>query len=494
MLICKILEGLIRLFGNVRFDESKHSLDGGLFAAFGGLRARKHRRRGKPSTTRTTSGHGSVNTQMMLDRYSDPRVSALYDDGGQFSSGMTYNDYFPRQRPTSNGMDFADRGGVTTNIPAFEERLAADQPQRGFSVVRGGRANYEDPYSNVQLSAVTSTSPPIPLVRPSFYDPASSGGAFGPNSTSDFNKPVPGRHIRTKSQTAIIETFPGSGSPSPTSGTPPYLTPMGTPGEWPPHLSAPMSGSPHRTPASLPMIDVAGATRIGSAQREALSESPSSACSSEELALRNPKRANKPSTWFGRSGKRADIEASDSESGADHTDFGPPGNGLAATEPARSGNGAVGGSASGWRSRLGIGGSRTPAAPVHPDENMVDENAMRKAQIAEFDTAEKAVAKANVENETAQPSSSTGHRSFKVIRTPRSDRLPLPSGGPSPQLSRPSTPGEGFLAPDISSQSSHNSRSFVVRRQNQPTQQEQERAVSEEPKGSFVVHRPNRPS
>jgi hypothetical protein len=491
MLFCKILEGLIRLFGNVKFDESKHQLDGGLFAAFGGLRARKHKSGGKLSTARRSSGHGSVNTQMMLDRYSDPQASRLYENATPFGEDMNYNnDYFPPQRSTSNGLAFGGRAGMSANIPTFEERLALTQPPRGFSVVRGGRSNYEDPYSSVPLTV--STGRPDPLTGSSYQNPASPPGTFGPSSPRDSNKLVPPRHVRTKSQTAIIETFPPSGNTSPTTGIAPFSNMTETPGEWTQQALAPMSNSPHRMPVSLPGFDAATAARLGDGlaggQGDTRSESPSSAYSTEAPAARGSKRAGRPSTWFGRSGKQADSDASDSDSGFDHTDFGPAGKGPARTEPTRPGYGAVGVSGSGWRSKLGLGGSKTS---VLPDEKTLDENALRKAQTADY------VAKANPEHETVPPSPND-HRSFKVIRTPRSDNIPLPSGGPSPQLSRPSTPGEGISAPqppDISSsQSSHNSRSFVVRRPNRPGQQERQGTVPPQPKGSFIMNRPTRPT
>lgn len=137
MLLSKILEGLIRLFGNVKFHESTHPLDGGLLAALGGLRpprrTKSTARRPQPSRSSTA---GSINTQMLLDRY-------------------------------SQGEPPIDDPSVT----------------RGFSVVRGGKAAYQDPYAALPVSE------PLTADRP--------------------------RHARTRSQTAIIETFPPSAHTSP---------------------------------------------------------------------------------------------------------------------------------------------------------------------------------------------------------------------------------------------------------------------------------------
>jgi len=81
MLITKIVEGLIRLFGGAPFDESTHPMDGGIFAAimdldcFNGVRggkaaARKRRKRDSQALQRNVSVAGSLTTQMMFDKHS----------------------------------------------------------------------------------------------------------------------------------------------------------------------------------------------------------------------------------------------------------------------------------------------------------------------------------------------------------------------------------------------------------------------------------------
>lgn len=81
MLLTKIVEGLIRLFGGAPFDESTHPMDGGIFAAimdldcFNGVRggkaaARKRRKRDSRALQRNVSVAGSLTTQMMLDKHS----------------------------------------------------------------------------------------------------------------------------------------------------------------------------------------------------------------------------------------------------------------------------------------------------------------------------------------------------------------------------------------------------------------------------------------
>jgi hypothetical protein len=92
MLLTKIIEGLIRLFGGVHFDESTHQLDGGLFAAImdldclngvrgGKAAARKRRKRGSRQLQRNVSAAGSLTTQMMLDRHSLGVTRALATEG-----------------------------------------------------------------------------------------------------------------------------------------------------------------------------------------------------------------------------------------------------------------------------------------------------------------------------------------------------------------------------------------------------------------------------
>lgn len=81
MILTKILEGLIRLFGGAPFDESTHPIDGGIFAAImdldclnggrgGKAAARKRRKRDSQQLQQNVSIAGSLTTQMMLDRHS----------------------------------------------------------------------------------------------------------------------------------------------------------------------------------------------------------------------------------------------------------------------------------------------------------------------------------------------------------------------------------------------------------------------------------------
>jgi hypothetical protein len=304
----------------------------------------------------------------------------------------------------------------------------------------------------------------IPTIRTSYHDetgavPFPISGVAGPSNPAGPSKPVPPRHVRTRSQTAIVETFPGSQTPSPISGTPPYGV----------STISPAMNHPSRVPSSgihslhAPAVDVAR------------SVSPASTYSSDVRPTRTPKRASKPSTWFGRSNKANDYDDSDSESGPEQSDVVTKGKGRAGMEAV-----AAGGSGGSWLSKLGI--SKTPALP---DERQSDENALRAAQISEYEASEQAAGR--------QPSSD-GHRSFKVMRTPKSDKFPaLPSAGPSPQPSRASTPGEAGLSAGASRQSSQNSRSVAVKAPNQAsTDPESVAHEGATPGRSFIVNRPNR--
>lgn len=224
MLLSKISEGLIRLFGNVKFHESTHPLDGGLLAALGGLNPRR-RQRAKPSPRpqpSRSSTAGSINTQMLLDRYSqgDPPI----DDP---SSSVT----------------------------------------RGFSVVRGGKAAYQDPYAALPLA-----------------EPLSAG--------SESSRP---RHARTRSQTAIIETFPASTHNSP---------------------GATFAMLPTDARSGLPPLQIGALPNHFAGQGDD-SEEDSPTYSYEDETPRT--RVTKPSTWFNRkrNSRHADDDDDDDENAAE---------------------------------------------------------------------------------------------------------------------------------------------------------------------------------
>ncbi|KAI0068554.1 hypothetical protein BV25DRAFT_10048 [Artomyces pyxidatus] len=218
MLVCKLVEALVRIFGGVGFDRSRHAVDGGLLGAFGllgccGPRKRRSQRghRAKHSdlplntsqatfsrpshkeSTPTPSGPPSVlRPEHALRPYREES-----DDEGGFIMGA----WQPFPRPGYNAVD-----GQSGPPPESPRKNAS-----GFSRVGGGRAHFDAPYaiasgSTLTFPSVERVSTPrrqsfdsTPPITPSIAEaerhqlhPGLPPGAMPP-------------HIRTKSQTAVIE-------------------------------------------------------------------------------------------------------------------------------------------------------------------------------------------------------------------------------------------------------------------------------------------------
>ena len=188
MLLTKMVEGFIRLFGAAHFDESTHPLDGGLFAAImdldclngvrgGKAAARRRRKHGSKQLQRNVSAVGSLSTQMMLDRHSQG-VARVPNSTGDAPFEVDEPDLFPIYQPplgpppserrswetrsddpsTGNIMDAwrtsASLAGYVApgmsnasemSLPSPDER--GDSTPHTFTVIRGGRADYNNPYA-----------------------------------------------------------------------------------------------------------------------------------------------------------------------------------------------------------------------------------------------------------------------------------------------------------------------------------------------------------
>jgi hypothetical protein len=270
MLFTKAVEGFIRLFGGVHFDESTHPLDGGLFGAIadldclnpkGGKAAeRKRRKRGSKQLQRNVSAVGSLTTQMMLDRHSlgVMRPSAPYATPGPSQPTSPNKDYFPAYAPPlgpppmdrrssdepygqgGNIMDawrpmpdpqagyFASyQQGSNSNLQAQQhgrsqstplawspspeiqtqpqqQSTQGQYPNTGFSVIRGGRSDVQNPYS---VKAGTGAERSLTISPP----PSFRVSPISPKPT----------HSRQHSSTAIIESFDSRVSPPQTPLYPP---------------------------------------------------------------------------------------------------------------------------------------------------------------------------------------------------------------------------------------------------------------------------------
>ncbi|KAJ9111736.1 hypothetical protein QFC19_001097 [Naganishia cerealis] len=450
MLICKILEGLIRLFGKIRFDESTHPLDGGLFAAFGGLSEKiKGRRSKRPKIEhRSSSNAGSINTQMMLNRHSTNQTAMPF-------SGRSSQDSYQSRRPSIG--HWGESNAIYSPVPdndAPQEVLMDSAPSRGFSVLRGGRAVYQDPYAALpnanSFNRVTyppnSRSLTSPDRRTTFAPlPSLAEVRSRQEPVSPQSRPV--RHIRTRSQTAVIETFPPTGLDGPRSGA------LG--------LAAPSQGMSSTSFSVNRGIAPPIPLMLQSQHAEHAVETESLASIDDEEP---PRKSNKPSSWFGRSKTNVNVAGSDSEEELHDLEPSESGKGKlkAASSKKRSDGKGHGGNSSsgGWLAALLPGASTKRNSIDIADGKAMDENTARAAGDVMLEGA----------NGLQRPSLDAPPRSFKV------KRQSLPSSAsshrPSPQSSNPTTP-HAFVSTNLSNPSSPTAsdqpvpgaqRSFVVHR------------------------------
>lgn len=443
MLFCKILEGCLRLFGNVKFDESTHPLDGGLLAAFGGLRlpgrrkARNQRdRRRRQNAEAAQTSAGSINTQMMLDRYS-----------------------------TNTSLPYTD-----TDYPP-----APGSPvQRGFSVVGGGKAEYRNPYAALPMTTRSHAYAPTPLYPVQEAD----NNAPPPPSSFVVNRAAPTKHTRTRSQTAIIEPYPTSQHTSPANvpiqivdgspeqSSPPSRTPSG-------HMT-----SSRASPQSLlPLLTISNAPALmpNRFDDDEDDDENSPTYSYEDDEEQPQKRVADPRTWFNRA-KRNSTGGTNEEVVID------------------GGHARKSVGETSWLSSLRPGSARRDSQAA-ADAERSNENIERKSEI------EPDVSSVNRQASRRSGASGETRRSFQVNRMSRTSTIsksprtsaqnspiPVPSPLPDIQSDRSfvvSRPDEILSSPPRyeSTLDPLTSPSPVP-----------STGTNEPPKGSFVVNRANRPS
>lgn len=228
MLILKVIEALVRIFGGVRFDRSRHAVDAGLLGACGLVgccgdrkrRPRKHRYKNsdapqsgsyslsRPATvkdiTPTPSGPPSV--------LRPEHALRPYKEESDDENGYIMGAWQPFPRPGYNTVE-----SPASTPPATKS---------GFSRVGGGRAHYDSPYAIASGSTLAFPSADSNRTAPHISN--DSLAASLPRSTAE--RPTvfpPGAippHIRKKSQSAIIEDVASlSVRSSPLSTQPPQL-------------------------------------------------------------------------------------------------------------------------------------------------------------------------------------------------------------------------------------------------------------------------------
>lgn len=310
MLLVKLLEAVVRIVGGIGFDRSRHVVDSGLLGACGllGCCGPRSRRRRKENQNRKHK-YKPTDAQPTLPQaqHRDSDVSSyippqnLHDNGTHTPPKFPSQDTSSRKGSTHSGPppsvlrpehalrpyreDSDDENGyimgawqpfprpgytAVTNAPLTaapgtilpNQQQHAQQGQQkssGFSRVGGGRAHIDTPYAINAGS--THTFPSIAqhsggaTSSPVFYDdeddsPPPSFSNVG--RQNELGGLPPGAmqpaHIRTKSQTAIIEN-PSTASPN--SGRP-------SPGTTPGSGSGSGSGSGLSVPSERPRLGSSG--------------------------------------------------------------------------------------------------------------------------------------------------------------------------------------------------------------------------------------------
>ena len=226
MLIVKILEAVLRIIGGIGFSTSKHVVDSGLLGTLGLMGCcgprHPHRNRGyHPTETRAPS-----NLALPL-----PRPTPLYKGVTPPSSGPP-SVLRPEHamQPYKEDSDDDETGFIMAAWQPFpgpghgqvgEQQVANPEPPKsGFARVAGGRAHMDSPYAIA--SGSTQTFPSVERERERKTDP--SALAKSTRSVAEDSPPhtpsiasaarslppgaMPPAHVRTKSQTAIIENVP----------------------------------------------------------------------------------------------------------------------------------------------------------------------------------------------------------------------------------------------------------------------------------------------
>lgn len=242
MLLVKILEGFVRLFGRVPFDKATHSMDSGLLGALSqagccGVKRKPAKRRGRHSVGAATAtvSDGSKhtpNSSLGATGGGRPGTSGgLYQQTGSYRSSPSQVGQLSFLRPEQafqpyredaddeSGYIMGAWAGSAGYLPVANEPGSASgvpEPPKatGFSRVGGGRARHDDPFATLPPTALSAAA----QARMGYtMQPSSMGGSAGlppgampPHSPQGSLSAASGRqHTRIHSHAAIIENAGG---------------------------------------------------------------------------------------------------------------------------------------------------------------------------------------------------------------------------------------------------------------------------------------------
>ncbi|KZT29427.1 hypothetical protein NEOLEDRAFT_1238857 [Neolentinus lepideus HHB14362 ss-1] len=252
MLVVKLIEAAVRIFGGIGFDRSRHVVDSGLFGACG-LLGCCGSRRGHRSHKRTRYRAAEVPQQQPEFALAQPTKLATpsqsqshsgppsvlrpehalrpYREDSDDESGYIMGSWQPLTLPRPG------YSPVDNQSPSLPE-TSIGTSKSGFARVGGGRAHYDNPYDIASGSTVS-----FPSLDKGLRGAGGSTHAPGTPKLSEDSPPptpsiasqprqavplvpnlppgaMPPAHVRTKSQTAIIEDASSYFSPSAASSQP----------------------------------------------------------------------------------------------------------------------------------------------------------------------------------------------------------------------------------------------------------------------------------
>ncbi|KAF8165713.1 hypothetical protein B0H34DRAFT_690241 [Crassisporium funariophilum] len=233
MLLVKIVEGLIRFFGGIGFDRSRHVVDSGLLGACGFLgccgsrKRRRSQKRSRNSKTHEVQPSMVATRDSDLSSYMPPTGGAVPHDGTATPPRFLNSD----SRKGSNGSQPPSvLKPEQANRPYKEELL--DNDDEGY--IMGAWQPFPRPgYTPVSDGVQTSAPGTFVLQPPHKQNPSSSSSA-GSTVTPGFSRVGGGRaHIDTPYaiKTGSTQTFPSIGPQS-------QVTPSGN------HSNSALAGQP----------------------------------------------------------------------------------------------------------------------------------------------------------------------------------------------------------------------------------------------------------
>lgn len=236
MIVFKVIEAIVRIAGGAGFEQSTSVVDSGLLGACGmvGLCGSAHRRR---RNRRKKSAKQSKNSNRDSDysAYIPPPTFPSGGGKGSIHSGPPASVLKPEHiRPYKEESDDGDgfimgpfnnsKQSHSGYVPVGETSVPPKKAS-GFSRIGGGKAHLDSPYA---ITGSTHTFPSSAHVADTSFSTNPNGvddeetipfairQQQNSTATATSNLP-PGAmapfHVRTKSQTAIVENYPaGSGS------------------------------------------------------------------------------------------------------------------------------------------------------------------------------------------------------------------------------------------------------------------------------------------